>query len=269
MSVFKSANSYWDFARSVKSEARYVYSDEVQSFLNTVVQTSESRRKKIPKGHVLTRAQRGSEPELRQEGEDEFYVDAAYGHERKKPKAEFVGDGRVNPRGIPCLYLADNEQTAMAEVRPWLGSYVSLAQFKVMRDCEIVDCSMDKKRGLFDRDIELEDPARMEAAVWGDIAEAFSRPLAVHEPHIEYVPTQVLAEAFRRRGYDGIVYKSLLNRGGLNIALFDLDAADLMNCALYETRSVSFDFDQIDNPYFRIEPPRVKTSTGRSRIVSG
>lgn len=127
-----------------------------------------------------------------------------------------------------------------------------------MRPCEIVDCSMDKKsHKLFFTaagDLkEVEDPAAIEAEFWGDIAEAFSTPVAAHEPHIEYVPTQVLAEAFRRHGYDGIVYKSLLNGGGVNIALFDPEAADLMNCGLYKASSVSFDFEQADNPYFRIE----------------
>ena len=54
---------------------------------------------------------------------------------------------------------------------------------------------------------------------------------------------------FRAHGYDGIVYKSLLG-DGLNIALFDCDAAELINCGLYETNAVSFKFDQCGNPYF-------------------
>jgi hypothetical protein len=279
MPGFKSANSYWDFARSVKFRARFMHTDEVQDFLKTVIETSESRLKTLEKGRTLARAQRGSEPRLEGEGEDEFYVDGAYSPERMKPKAELVGDGRVNPRGIPCLYLAGNPETAMAEVRPWLGSYISVAQFKVMRDCKIVDCSMDKKIDVTwvwtaTGDIkkrEIDDRAGIEAKVWGDIAEAFSKPVDADEPHIEYVPTQVLAEAFRRQGYDGIVYKSLLNGEGVNIALFDLEAADLMNCGLYKASSVSFEFEQVARPYFRgkhyLEPKdergEVESSGGR------
>jgi hypothetical protein len=142
----------------------------------------------------------------------------------------------------------------MSEVRPWVGSYISLAQFKVMRACEVVDCSMDKKRSglVFTSTGELEEPdaAGREAGVWGDIAQAFSRPITMDEPHADYVPTQILAEAFRSHGYDGIVYKSLLDDGGFNVALFDLASAELINCGLYQTKSVSFEFDQADNPYF-------------------
>jgi hypothetical protein len=63
------------------------------------------------------------------------------------------------------------------------------------------------------------------------------------------VPTQILAEAFRANGFDGIVYRSLLG-DGLNVALFDCAAAELINCGLYETNAVQFKFDQCSNPYF-------------------
>src|ERR1017187_10001801 len=96
MPGFKSANSYWHFALSVKSKARYMHTDEVQDFLKAVLKTSESRRKTIQEGQVLARAQRGSEPRLIRQGEEEFTVDGAYSHERMKPKAELVADGRGN-----------------------------------------------------------------------------------------------------------------------------------------------------------------------------
>jgi RES domain-containing protein len=218
------------------------------------METSESRRKTLQKGQILCRAQRGFEwRTIEQEGE-EFEIEDAYPADRMVPKAEFVGEGRANSRGIPCLYLASNSKTAMSEVRPWLGSYISLAQFKVLRDCEVVDCSMDKKRSglVFTSTWELKEPdaAGREAGVWGDIAQAFSEPITVDEPHSDYVPTQVLAEAFRSHGYDGIVYKSLLDSGGFNIALFDLASTELINRGLYRTKSVSFEFDQAGNTYF-------------------
>ena len=42
----------------------------------------------------------------------------------------------------------------------------------------------------------------------------------------------------------------MLHENGKNFALFDVAAAELVNCGLYETRSVAFEFDQADNPYF-------------------
>jgi len=202
----------------------------------------------------LFRAQRGYSWRTENQGQadEEFEIPNAYGPERMRPNAQFVGDGRLNPRGIPCLYLASTMETAMAEVRPWVGSYISLAQFKVMRDLVVVDCTKDKRmfpNWLLNQN-EQEIPAeKREQTAWGDIAHALSRPVTPDELVTEYVPTQILAEAFRAHGYDGIVYKSLLG-DGLNIALFDCDAAELINCGLYETNAVSFKFDQCGNPYF-------------------
>ena len=60
-----------------------------------------------------------------QQEEDE--VQDAYPPEGMKPNPEFAGDVRSNPRGIRYLYLASAKEAAMAEVRPWVGSYISLA----------------------------------------------------------------------------------------------------------------------------------------------
>jgi len=251
MAEFAFTDSYHRFAKTVKLKSRYVHDDEVREFLKTVMATSESRRDSIENSVILFRAQRGYVWRKENVGEeDENEVQDAFPSERMRPNAEFAGDGRVSPRGIPCLYLASTKEAAMSEVRPWVGSYISLAQFKIMRDLTIVDCSKDKRNFSHWLIRSEAIPAqKREEIVWGEIAYAFSRPVTPDEPMTEYVPTQILAEAFRAHGYDGIVYRSLLG-DGLNVALFDCGAAELINCGLYETNSVSFKFDQCSNPYF-------------------
>src|SRR5712692_4908741 len=208
MAEFISTDSYHRFEQTVKRKARYVHDDEVRAFLAVVMQTSQARKESIERSTVLWRAQRGYTWRTENEGqEEEFEVPDAYEPERMRPKAELVGDGRVNPRGIPCLYLASSQETAMAEVRPWVGSYISLAQFKVMRDVVVVDCSKDKRvfpNWLLNKDQKEMPAEKREQVVWGDIAHALSRPVTPDEPVTEYVPTQILAEAFRAHGYDGI-----------------------------------------------------------------
>jgi len=63
----------------------------------------------------------------------------------------------------------------------------------------------------------------------------------------DYIPTQIIAEMFKREGFAGIVYKSLLFEDGFNIALFNLDDASVVNCALYKAASISFDLDLMEN----------------------
>jgi hypothetical protein len=253
MAEFASTDSYRWFEQAVKQRTRYVHDAEVRDFLATVMETSKTRKDTIEKSVVLWRAQRGYSWRTENAGEEEEYdMPDAFEPERMVPKAEFVGDGRVNARGIPCLYLASTKEAAMAEVRPWVGSYVSLAQFKVMRDVTVVDCSKDKRmfpNWLLHEPQQEIPAAKREQIVWGDIGNALSRPVTPDDPITEYVPTQILAEAFRAHGFDGIVYRSLLG-AGLNLALFDCSAAELINCGLYETNAVEFRFDQCSNPYF-------------------
>ena len=145
----------------------------------------------------------------------------------------------------------------MAETRPWMGSYVSLAQFKMTRSLQIMDCS---KRELFfptilfgPSDDEFDFPPinaqEKEDAVWGEIGYALSEPTTRSDSMAEYAPTQILAEAVRKNGFDGIRYKSLLGDGH-NFALFDVNSADLINCCLCKTTKISFQFEQVANTYF-------------------
>jgi len=50
-------------------------------------------------------------------------------------------------------------------------------------------------------------------------------------------------------GFDGIIYKSMLGEG-YNIVIFDVGAAKLVNCSLFEVKDISFSFQQVANPYF-------------------
>jgi hypothetical protein len=72
----------------------------------------------------------------------------------------------------------------------------------------------------------------------------------------DYAPTQILAELFKKAGADGVVYKSNFGEDGFNIALFDPEAADLINCGLFVVESMKLAFAEADQFYVLSEPPR-------------
>ena len=271
MPEFASPHSYQQFEQSVKTKARFVPEDATRDFLKTVLETAEHRLKRLRKDEILFRAQRGGASEairvpihVHADGTqecEEVEVENGVPHsaERMIPKAEFVGDGRVNPRGIPCLYLADTCSAVISEMRPWIGLHITIAQFRTVRDCVLVDCSVNTtpswrswesiNLNLVEETEEQDkepDAAIKEKGVWGDIGFAFSKPVTHDEPHLDYIPTQILAEAFQHHGYDGIIYKSLLDKDGKNIALFDPKAATLMSRCLYETQAALFQCVKVD-----------------------
>jgi len=243
--MFPSEDGFHRFAFAVTQPSGHA--EEIERFLAVVIATVKSRRRILPKSTVLYRAQIGYD--LRAQGEDDIEVPDAFLPERMRPLRYCASEGRVNGKGVPCLYLADGRDTAMAEMRPWRGSHISLSNFKVARDCVLIDCSLDKTTSmdLMFRDREA-TPDEREQAVWGDIAQAFSQPLTRDDMKEEYRATQVLSERFRSEKYDGVAYKSPLGKGK-NIALFDLDAADPINGTLYKTDTVSYTFKQTNNTY--------------------
>lgn len=243
MADFESYRAFQHFRKSVTQRGRYVREQEAEEFLQTVVRGASDRKTKLPEGCVLWRAQLGSTWRDNPDSPDL----EALGPVRMKPRRTRATEGRVNPKGLPVLYLASTEETAMAEVRPSRGTYISLAQFKVMRDLTIVDFSTEDGG----RKIYLIEPDETErdAAVWADIDRAFSAPTERSDDGAEYVATQVVSDAIRSAGYDGIAYRSGLENGH-NIALFDLEAADLINCSVFNLRKVTYEFAQAGNPYF-------------------
>ena len=93
-------------------------------------------------------------------------------------------------------------------------------------------------------------PEEIENAVWSYIDRAFAEPMTRSDDTADYAATQIIAELFKRAGVDGIAYKSNFGEDGYNIALFDIDAADLINCGLYKVDNIDMKFSEQDNPYF-------------------
>lgn len=178
-----------------------------------------------------------------------------------KPLKDRATEGRANPKGIPYLYLATDQETTLAEVRPWVGSLVSIGQFRTLRDLRFVNCTNDENGHRVFIGGEPSPPDR-EKAGWADINRAFGEPVTRGDDRAEYIPTQVLAELFKANGFDGVAYRSALGCPGHNIALFDLDAAELVNCSLFRVDGVKFEFSEAGNPHFIVKPDKAPEQQG-------
>ena len=258
MREFKTGREYGDFARSVTHQARYIFEPHVEAFIQTVIATAASRVIEMPEGTLLFRAQIGNtwrRQRVDPGDPDGDYVELPhpYEPERMKPPKGMAREGRVNPKGIPCLYLADERNTAMAETRPWLGSYISLGEFQTVKASRVVNLPKPELAlavhvaSLFGG--TPPDVESCERAVWGEISYAFSEPVSASDDKADYVATQILSETFRSMGCDGIRYKSRLGQGH-SVALFDLESAELVECGIFQTRELQFGFGLGGNPYY-------------------
>ena len=159
------------------------------------------------------------------------------------PLRDRAADGRVNPRGIPCLYMATNDATAISEVRPSIGAYVTIADMICLRELKLIDCSVLSDKQFF----YFKEPERpeMEEAVWSDIDKAFSNPVDRSDDAAEYAPTQILAELFRSLGYGGVAYKSAFGEDGYNVAIFNIDKVEVGKCQLFKVKDISHKYEPL------------------------
>lgn len=256
---FASWDSFSCFARRIRHSRRYIFTLEQDAFLATVRATNRGRDVYLPAGSIFYRAQRGIDWRDSKDENGDVYGEQPVGYDaaRMKPRPRQATEGRANPAGIPVLYLGTTEQTAISEVRPWVGGEVSVAQLSTVRNLKAVNLSLGHGQSSLNvvglNHILEGTPVSAEIkekAVWVEIDNAFSRPITASDDEADYVPTQILAELFKDSGYDAIIYKSQFGEKGFNIVVFHPEDADVINCAPYEVSGIEVSYKEIGNRWF-------------------
>ena len=234
---------------------------------------------KLDKGTVLWRAQLDGTPhkpppitvgaqelELRQ-------TLTPHDRVRMTPYSDKAKEGRINPKGIPCLYTATDPRVALTEMKPTIGSYLTLAEFVTAREVRIVDFASEPIEIASSNDGPTND--EMDSLLWEHINDAFAEPVTNTDDAADYAATQILGELFKCAGYDGIRYKSKYSEfeslqpwgsqervdeikaakssAGLNVALFKVADAEFTTSRLYRfavNTHGKFDFREVKMDVF-------------------
>jgi hypothetical protein len=165
--------------------------------------------------------------------------------EMGKPPFEKVSGGRANPIGISYLYVATNKKTAISEVRPHKGDFVTIAKIKILNKLKLADLRNPKKYiSPFARpDNPVEDLFKY-IELLQHLGEELSKPILPRQAQLEYLPSQYLAELIKDAGFDGVIYKSSVGSGD-NIALFDDKDVKCLGAELYEVKNLTFESAKI------------------------
>lgn len=138
------------------------------------------------------------------------------------PPVEKSKDGRANPKGISYFYGASDGKTAIAEIRPYKSENVCVAKFKVNKKISLIDLrdpkSIISPFGLDDDSLSLLYQEHM--PFLGHLGDALSKPVLPYKKELEYLPTQYLCELVKDHKFNGIVFKSSLEKGD-NYVIFD------------------------------------------------
>ena len=170
-----------------------------------------------------------------------------YGYDAKGsfvPPANLTRDFRANYRYIPYLYCANHPYVGLAEVRPRLGTTVSIATIAVKEPLTLLDFTIQHK------------PSKMSDAkknLFEDLSALFSMPVTNSDDIIEYIPTQFIAEYAKYMGYDGIAFSSsvtpeyyLCDPNLFNVVVFNYDKCEAIKSNIVMVTRTYIESEQID-----------------------
>jgi hypothetical protein len=139
------------------------------------------------------------------------------------PPSRFAAAGRMNAHGIAVFYGASDAETALAEVRPPVGSRVVIGRFLITREIRLLDLTAMRdvfiKGSIFDASYIF----RLERAKFlSSLSRRMTRPVMPTDESFDYLPTQAIADYLATDPrLDGIIYRSAQVQGEhTNVVLF-------------------------------------------------
>lgn len=183
------------------------------------------------------------------------------------PPFLYAKAGRMNPKGISVFYGADEPETAIAEVRPPVGSNVITACFNIIQPITLLD--VEALRDVYIRG-DIMDPDHLQslehALFLKRLANHISRPVMPDDEPFDYLTTQAIAEYLGEvldPKIDGIIFKSVQAEGDKkNIVLFHHASKalsdDIHKDAKIEVSTSGYDGDgyyEAYSVYEKLPPP--------------
>lgn len=169
-------------------------------------------------------------------------------HEMSKPPPHLATSGRANPYGISYLYLSENQDICIKEIRPNNGDTISIAKFKVTQKLNVIDLRNPRENISF---LSLTSSNYIDILKLVSLLETFtnelSLPIIPNNSNREYIPTQFITEFFKTHGnLDGIIFNSSY-RSGYNLVLFSDEFCKCdttYNIEFIKIKGINFDHDR-------------------------
>jgi uncharacterized protein YrzB (UPF0473 family) len=229
--AFKRINDLWDkLDNDLKHNYRFFTGSELLDEIKCLLAKNTIT---IQKDTVFYRA-RIYNTKDNQKGKEPFW-----GYDAEKSfinkKFDEVGDARANPYSIAYLYVTESVYTACTEVRPYLDDYLSVAEIINKESLRVVDLTN------FDSE---EFCTSGEAYLGWLIARSFSRPV---KNGSNYLMSQYISEYIKRLEFDGVKFKSSLDKKGNNLTIFNYDKCYPISSRLYKITDLTIKYEQVDH----------------------
>jgi hypothetical protein len=113
--------------------------------------------------------------------------------------------GRANPYGINYMYLAENTDTVIAELRPNIGNFISVGKFKLQKPKKVIKLGDIASLGgtIYDKwDTGFATQFMLYLIL------SFSSPIYGSDKELDYLPSQYFSEYCKTKHFDGIMFLS-------------------------------------------------------------
>jgi len=244
-----------DFCNYLIYTNRYVLDDKRKAIVDEITKLAKQGEDIIKKDTIFWRA-RINFNKFKFENNDVALLHYTQ-EEMLNTPSEVVGSGRANPPGISYLYLAENIETAIAEVKPYLGARIDLISLRLKKDIKIINFQKPVRLSTVSLLSLSKEEIEKINNIWFGMQLSFSVPLPPDD-ELGYIPTQYIAELFKNKGYEGIVYESVQRKDNYNLVLFNRSNVEP---ARRDERSI-YEIEYIDNVAYA----RKKVEEGAARF---
>ncbi|WP_418894072.1 RES family NAD+ phosphorylase [Limibacterium fermenti] len=165
------------------------------------------------------------------------------------PPPDLSVGGRANPAGIPFLYLCDNKDSVLYEIRAAFLDEVSVGTFVLKNTIEedITIADFTEVPTLFSQSgMQNEINTKIKSKLLKDkISRDLSKPIRRYDSPLDYIPTQFICEFVKiYSGAHGIKFRSSLHPTGNNIVIFNQDIMECIDVEKAKVKKVVINSDR-------------------------
>lgn len=171
------------------------------------------------------------------------------------PKKEKMKNGRANPEGIRCLYLANDIETTIHEVRANIFDHITIGKFVLQNNITLVNFKQIGNISPF----VVNDLTKyaINRPVLAKINNEIAKSVSRNDSVLTYLPTQYICDYIKSicdndrqtNKYDGIEYSSTTCPDGYNIAIFNPDIFECVSTEIYKINSINYKKEKISTNY--------------------
>nr|WP_288808726.1 RES family NAD+ phosphorylase [uncultured Sphingobacterium sp.] len=227
--------------RKLKEENYFQFEEEITRILQIYLDTCS---KHIRTGEAFYRARIGFRDKKRSlfGGFEGSMIYVPYSNSQiGAPPPYLAGVGRINRAGVSFLYCASDKYTAISEIRPHPGDFVSIGKFILNKDCLIFDLSERQFLNFYLSDEKLDGFKQLNT-----LTELLQKVIPPSERQ-GYNITQLIADCIRKLDFDGILFPSSVGEGE-NLVLFNPTNMDYTfdEAEVVEVSEVKYQYHQRD-----------------------